>query len=92
MVADAFCRDIVHALVRALLPVGEGRRPVSWPARGAPATSGTPAVRVVPRTACPGEVAYPEPELLAARAALTGACASPATGRARIRLGSTRPG
>jgi tRNA pseudouridine38-40 synthase len=30
--ADAFCHSMVRALVGALLPVGEGRRPVEWPA------------------------------------------------------------
>ncbi|MFN2518351.1 MAG: tRNA pseudouridine(38-40) synthase TruA [Jatrophihabitantaceae bacterium] len=30
--ADAFCRSMVRALVGALIAVGEGRRPVAWPA------------------------------------------------------------
>jgi tRNA pseudouridine38-40 synthase len=30
--ADAFCQAMVRGLVGALLPVGDGRRPVSWPA------------------------------------------------------------
>ena len=30
--ADAFCHSMVRALVGSLLPVGEGRRPVGWPA------------------------------------------------------------
>jgi tRNA pseudouridine38-40 synthase len=30
--ADAFCRSMVRSLVGALLAVGEGRRPVDWPA------------------------------------------------------------
>ncbi|NUS71958.1 MAG: tRNA pseudouridine(38-40) synthase TruA [Corynebacteriales bacterium] len=30
--ADAFCHSMVRSLVGALLPVGDGRRPVSWPA------------------------------------------------------------
>ena len=30
--ADAFCQAMVRSLVGALLPVGSGRRPVSWPA------------------------------------------------------------
>jgi tRNA pseudouridine38-40 synthase len=29
--ADAFCHSMVRSLVGALLPVGESRRPVSWP-------------------------------------------------------------
>jgi tRNA pseudouridine38-40 synthase len=30
--ADAFCQAMVRSLVGALLPVGDGRRPVTWPA------------------------------------------------------------
>jgi tRNA pseudouridine38-40 synthase len=30
--ADAFCHSMVRSLVGALLAVGEGRRPVEWPA------------------------------------------------------------
>src|SRR5262249_43193704 len=30
--ADAFCQAMVRSLVGALLPVGDGRRPLSWPA------------------------------------------------------------
>jgi tRNA pseudouridine38-40 synthase len=30
--ADAFCQAMVRSLVGALLPVGSGRRPVTWPA------------------------------------------------------------
>jgi tRNA pseudouridine38-40 synthase len=30
--ADAFCQAMVRSLVGALLPVGDGRRPVPWPA------------------------------------------------------------
>jgi tRNA pseudouridine38-40 synthase len=30
--ADAFCQAMVRSLVGALLPVGDGRRPVEWPA------------------------------------------------------------
>ena len=29
--ADAFCHSMVRSLVGVLLPVGEGRRPVTWP-------------------------------------------------------------
>jgi len=29
--ADAFCQAMVRSLVGALLPVGDGRRPVAWP-------------------------------------------------------------
>src|SRR5674476_251674 len=34
VVADAFCRSMVRALVGAVIPVGEGRRPVEWPGGG----------------------------------------------------------
>jgi tRNA pseudouridine38-40 synthase len=30
--ADAFCHTMVRSLVGALLAVGDGRRPVDWPA------------------------------------------------------------
>jgi tRNA pseudouridine38-40 synthase len=30
--ADAFCQAMVRSLVGAMLAVGEGRRPASWPA------------------------------------------------------------
>jgi tRNA pseudouridine38-40 synthase len=33
VVADAFCQAMVRSLVGALLAVGDGRRPVDWPAR-----------------------------------------------------------
>lgn len=33
VVADAFCHSMVRSLVGVLLPVGEGRRDVSWPAQ-----------------------------------------------------------
>jgi tRNA pseudouridine38-40 synthase len=72
VVADAFCHNMVRALVGALLPVGEGSRPASWPAQVLAATVRDPAVRVVPAHGLSlEEVRYPEPELLAARAVLT---------------------
>jgi tRNA pseudouridine38-40 synthase len=72
VVADAFCHNMVRALVGALLPVGAGGRPVSWPAQVLAATVRDPAVRVVPAHGLSlEEVRYPEPELLAARAAVT---------------------
>jgi tRNA pseudouridine38-40 synthase len=72
VVADAFCHNMVRALVGALLPVGEGSRPVSWPAQVLAAAARDPAVRVVPAHGLSlEEVRYPEPELLAARAAFT---------------------
>jgi tRNA pseudouridine38-40 synthase len=72
VVADAFCHNMVRALVGALLAVGEGRRPPGWPAEVLAAAVRDPAVRVVPpHGLCLEEVGYPEPEELAARAAET---------------------
>lgn len=72
VVADAFCHNMVRALVGALLAVGDGSRPQSWPAAVLAAAVRDPAVRVVPpHGLCLEEVRYPAPEQLAARAALT---------------------
>jgi tRNA pseudouridine38-40 synthase len=72
VVADAFCHNMVRALVGALLAVGEGRRPPGWPAEVLAAAVRDPAVRVVPpHGLCLEEVGYPEPGELAARAAET---------------------
>jgi tRNA pseudouridine38-40 synthase len=30
--ADAFCHSLVRSLVGALVPVGDGRQPIEWPA------------------------------------------------------------
>jgi tRNA pseudouridine38-40 synthase len=70
--ADAFCHNMVRALVGALLAVGEGRRPPGWPAQVLAAAVRDPAVRVVPpHGLCLEEVGYPPPAELAARAAQT---------------------
>jgi tRNA pseudouridine38-40 synthase len=72
VVADAFCHNMVRALVGALLAVGEGRRPPAWPAEVLAAAVRDPAVRVVaPHGLCLEEVGYPGPAELAARAAET---------------------
>ncbi len=72
VVADAFCHNMVRALVGALLPVGAGSRPPGWPSAVLAAAVRDPAVRVVPpHGLCLEEVRYPEPDQLAARAALT---------------------
>ena len=72
VVADAFCHNMVRALVGALLAVGEGRRPAGWPAGVLAAAVRDPAVRVVaPHGLCLEEVGYPKPSELAARAAQT---------------------
>jgi len=70
LVADAFCHNMVRALVGALLVVGDGRRPVGWPAMVLAGRVRTPYVSVA---AAHGltleEVRYPGPEEMAARAA-----------------------
>lgn len=72
VVADAFCHNMVRALVGALLPVGEGTRPPSWPAEVLTAGVRDPTVRVVPPHGLSlEEVRYPSGDQLAARAALT---------------------
>ena len=72
VIADAFCHNMVRALVGALLPVGEGGRPVSWPAEVLSAAARDPGVRVVPAHGLSlEEVRYPDPGELAARAELT---------------------
>jgi tRNA pseudouridine38-40 synthase len=72
VVADAFCHNMVRALVGALLPVGEGSRPPAWPAQVLAAAVRDSRVGVVPPHGLSlEEVRYPEPDELAARAALT---------------------
>lgn len=70
--ADAFCHSMVRALVGAALAVGEGRRPVGWPAELLAARRRDPAAHVV---AAHGltleEVGYPPDAELAARAERT---------------------
>ncbi len=69
VVADAFCHSMVRALVGALLPVGEGQRPVEWPAAVLAGRVRDPAVNVVPaRGLTLEEVGYPPADELAARA------------------------
>ena len=72
VVADAFCHNMVRALVGVLLPVGEGSRAPSWPSSVLAAALRDPAVRVVPpHGLCLEEVRYPDPHQLAERAAQT---------------------
>ena len=66
--ADAFCHSMVRSLVGAVVPVGEGRRPVEWPvglvARGGRASE----VHVMPPHGLSlEEVRYPDDTDLAAR-------------------------
>ncbi len=70
--ADAFCHNMVRALTGALLPVGDGRRPATWPAELLAAGVRSPAVMVVPPHAlCLEQVGYPPDAELALRAAAT---------------------
>jgi tRNA pseudouridine38-40 synthase len=72
VVADAFCHNMVRALVGALLAVGEGRRPPGWPREVLAAAARDHAVHVVPAHGlCLEEVRYPPGAELAARAAAT---------------------
>jgi tRNA pseudouridine38-40 synthase len=72
VVADAFCHNMVRALVGALLAVGDGRRPAAWPHEVLAARVRDPAVHVVPPHAlCLEEVRYPAGSGLASRAAAT---------------------
>jgi tRNA pseudouridine38-40 synthase len=72
VVADAFCHNMVRSLMGALLPVGDGGRPVAWPAQVLAAGIRDARVRVVPPHAlCLEEVHYPPAAELAARAAET---------------------
>lgn len=66
--ADAFCHSMVRALVGASLAVGEGRRPVDWPAEvlvGGRRDAGSAVVAAHGLTL--EEVVYPPDEELAAR-------------------------
>jgi tRNA pseudouridine38-40 synthase len=72
VVADAFCHNMVRALVGALLPVGEGSQPTSWPSLVLTTAVRDPRVRVVPPHGLSlEEVRYPDPAHLAARATET---------------------
>jgi tRNA pseudouridine38-40 synthase len=70
VVADAFCHNMVRALVGALLKVGDGSHPPGWPAEVLAARVRDPAVPVVgPHGLCLEEVGYPADAGLAVRAA-----------------------
>jgi len=70
--ADAFCQSMVRSLVGALLPVGDGRRPVPWPAELLTLTERATAVVVAPPHGLTlVAVAYPDPADYTARAQLT---------------------
>jgi tRNA pseudouridine38-40 synthase len=72
VVADAFCHNMVRALVGALIAVGEERRDPGWPRQLLSAVVRDGAVHVAPAHGlCLAEVRYPPPAQLAARAAAT---------------------
>lgn len=67
--ADAFCHNMVRALVGCLIAVGENRRDGSWAAGVLAGRQRDPAVRVVrPHGLTLEEVGYPAPADMAARA------------------------
>lgn len=69
VVADAFCHSMVRALVGAVVPVGDGRRPAEWPAQVLAARRRDPAVSVMPAHGLSlEEVVYPADDELATRA------------------------
>jgi tRNA pseudouridine38-40 synthase len=70
--ADAFCHSMVRALVGVLLPVGDGRRPESWPGdvlRGGSKDSAVTTMPAYPLVL--EEVGYPPDDQLRARQAET---------------------
>jgi tRNA pseudouridine38-40 synthase len=70
--ADAFCHSMVRSLVGALLAVGEGRKPLEWPAALLTSTSRASSVAVAPAHGLTlVGVDYPPDERLAERAELT---------------------
>ena len=72
VVADAFCHSMVRSLVGALLAVGEGRRPVEWPAGLLARERRADDVSVAPPHGLTlVAVGYPPDDQLAARAELT---------------------
>jgi tRNA pseudouridine38-40 synthase len=67
--ADAFCHNQVRAMVGAMLAVGEGRRPIDWPAVVLAAGVRDSAVTVVaPHGLTLERVGYPADDQLAIRA------------------------
>jgi tRNA pseudouridine38-40 synthase len=70
--ADAFCQAMVRSLVGALLPVGDGRRPVDFPAGLLSRTLRADEVAVAPPHGLTlVAVGYPDPAGYAGRAVLT---------------------
>ena len=72
VVADAFCHNMVRALIGALLAVGENRLDLDWPRQVLVAAVRDHAVHVVPPYGlCLAEIRYPPSGELAARARAT---------------------
>jgi tRNA pseudouridine38-40 synthase len=72
VVADAFCHNMVRALVGALLAVGAGHRPEEWPGQVLAAATRDPSVHVAPpHGLCLEEVRYPPAAELTRRASET---------------------
>jgi tRNA pseudouridine38-40 synthase len=70
--ADAFCQQMVRSFVGAMLAVGEGRRPVDWPASLLSASSRSSEVLVAPAHGLTLlEVGYPPESDYAAQAEAT---------------------
>ena len=70
--ADAFCHSLVRALVGVLVPVGDGRQAVSWPAQVVAARARDSRVTVMPPHGLVlEEVRYPDDADLAARQDVT---------------------
>ena len=70
IVADAFCHTMVRSMTGALLAVGDGRRPPTWPAEVLTGRVRHPAVTVAPPHGLVlEEVGYPAESALAERAA-----------------------
>lgn len=72
VVADAFCHNMVRALVGCLVTVGEGRRPLHWPAEVLDSRTRHSGVRVArPHGLTLEEVGYPRDADHAAQALRT---------------------
>ena len=70
--ADAFCRSMVRSIVGAFLPVGDGRKPASWPAEILSGRARTPYAAVMPAYPLVLEaVGYPPDDELEARQRVT---------------------
>lgn len=67
--ADAFCHNMVRALVGSMITVGEGRRPATWPAEVLAGRRRDAGVRVMHAHGLTlEEVGYPDDDELAAQA------------------------